>query len=60
MRYFLLLLLFVIASKSYSHEFTPTYPKLVPSYISGSSVAKMDLLNKRKDIEYYELTCSGQ
>lgn len=56
MRYFVLLLLFVIASKSYAHEFTPTYPKLVPSYISGVVVAKMDLLNKRKDIEYYELS----
>ena len=56
MRYFVLLLLFVTASKSYAHEFTPTYPKLVPSYIAGVVVAKMDLLNKRKDIEYYELT----
>ena len=56
MRYFVLLLLLVNASKSYAHEFTPTYPKLVPSYIAGVVVAKMDLLNKRKDIEYYELT----
>tara|TARA_Y100000389_G_scaffold201903_1_gene245768 strand:+ start:10220 stop:10594 length:375 start_codon:yes stop_codon:yes gene_type:complete len=55
MRYFVLLLL-LVTSESYTHEFTPTYPKLAPSYITGVVVAKMDLLNKRKDIEYYELS----
>ncbi len=56
MKYVVLLILLIASNKVYSHEFTPTYPKLIPSYISGVYVAKMKLLNKRREIEYYGLS----
>ena len=37
-----------------AHEFTPTYPKLTQSFVEGLYSTKMVLLNKRKDVEYYE------
>ena len=56
MRYIFLIILLLAANNVYSHEFTPAYPKLVPSYLPGIYVAKMKLLNKRKEIEYYQIT----
>tara|TARA_R110002110_G_scaffold3159_2_gene16271 strand:+ start:1376 stop:1762 length:387 start_codon:yes stop_codon:yes gene_type:complete len=44
-----------IGLKGYAHEMTPTYPKLVPSYIDGVSVAKMKLFNRRSDVEFYKI-----
>ena len=38
-----------------AHEFTPTYPKLKPSYVAGVLYASMTLFNKRSDVEYYEM-----
>lgn len=38
-----------------AHEFTPTYPKLTQSFVEGLYSTKMVLLNKRKDVEYYEI-----
>lgn len=39
-----------------AHQFLPTYPKFEPSFISGVSYAKMELFNKRQEVEYYELS----
>lgn len=36
-----------------AHQFTPTYPKLVPSLVPGVFKADMKLFNKRQDIEFY-------
>lgn len=36
-----------------AHQFTPTYPKLEPSMMSGILEAKMELFNKRQEVEYY-------
>lgn len=38
-----------------SHEMTPTYPKLSPSHVDGISVTTIEMFNKRKDVEYYEI-----
>lgn len=37
------------------HQFTPTYPKLKPSYVQGVLTTKMELFNTRKDISYYSI-----
>jgi hypothetical protein len=39
-----------------AHQFLPTYPKFEQSFISGVSHVKMELFNKRKEVEYYELS----
>jgi hypothetical protein len=33
----------------------PTYPKLKPSHVEGVSKVEMELFNKRKDVEFYEI-----
>ena len=38
-----------------AHEMTPTYPKMIPSYVTGVSVTNMLLFNRRDDVEYYEV-----
>lgn len=38
-----------------AHEMVPTYPKLKPSYMDGLMVTTMEIFNKRKDVEYYEI-----
>lgn len=43
-------------STAKAHEWTPTYPKLVPSYVDGVLRARMQIYNNRKDIEYYEIS----
>lgn len=52
-RYLILLMLWASGHAS-AHEFTPTYPKLKPSYVPGVLSAKMTLFNLRNDVEYYE------
>jgi hypothetical protein len=38
-----------------AHEWTPTYPKLAPSYVPGILRANMVLFNTRKDVRFYQL-----
>lgn len=38
-----------------AHQFTPTYPKFTSSFVDGVVGTKMELFNKRRDVEYYEL-----
>jgi phospholipid N-methyltransferase len=38
-----------------AHQFTPTYPQIESSYVDGVSVVKMQLFNKREDVQYYEI-----
>lgn len=38
-----------------AHQFTPTYPKFEASFVAGVVTTKMELFNKRQEIEYYEL-----
>ena len=52
-RYLVLLLL---SWSAYSHEFTPTYPELQPSYVQGVLKVEMQLFNRRDDVFYYELS----
>jgi hypothetical protein len=38
-----------------AHQFTPTYPKFSTSFVDGVLSTRMELFNKRQDVEYYEL-----
>lgn len=48
-------LLLVLSSWATAHEMTPTYPKLVPSYIDGVYKTSVEVFNRRSDVEYYEI-----
>ena len=39
-----------------AHEWTPTYPKMKPSFVSGVSVTTMQIFNKRREIGWYKIT----
>ena len=34
---------------------TPTYPKFKDSFMDGLLVTEMEIFNKRRDVEYYEV-----
>ena len=34
---------------------TPTYPKFKPSHVEGVFKAELEMFNKRKDVEFYEI-----
>jgi len=55
-RYFMILMMLGGSGTVWSHDFTPTYPKLEQSYIEGVLKASMKLFNKRKDVRYYEVS----
>ena len=46
----------LMATTAQAHEWTPTYPKFEPSYLEDIVVTTMTLFNKRKDIEFYEIS----
>ena len=45
-----------LATTAQAHEWTPTYPNFEPSFLDGIVATNMTLFNKRKDIEYYEIS----
>lgn len=51
---YLILCLFVLSGYASAHEWTPTYPKLKPSYVEGLLSTEMSLFNGRKDVQFYE------
>lgn len=38
-----------------SHEMTPTYFSIVPSHVDSVYKTRVNLYNRRKDVEYYEI-----
>ena len=54
-KYFITLLLIVFSYTAFAHEMTPTYPKWKYSYMDDLLVTRMEIFNKRNDVEYYEL-----
>ena len=38
-----------------AHEMTPTYPEWTPSHVNGVWKTTMEMFNKRKDVEWYEI-----
>ena len=54
-KYFISLLLIVFSYSAFAHEMTPTYPKWKYAYMDDLLVTRMEIFNKRSDVEYYEL-----
>ena len=52
---YIMMLMVLFGGHASAHQFTPTYPKLESSYVSGVLKTTMDLFNSRKDVSYYEL-----
>lgn len=52
---YVFILLMLLSTRVDAHQFLPTYPKFEQSFISEVSQAKMEIFNKRMDVEYYEL-----
>ena len=44
-----------VSVSAHSHQFTPTYVKFEPSFVEGVAQTKMELFNKRREVEYYEV-----
>jgi hypothetical protein len=55
MRYIMTLLFLSLCGSAMAHQWTPTYPKLEPSYVNGALKATMTLFNSRQDVSYYEI-----
>ena len=55
-RFFMAVVAVLMATTAQAHEWTPTYPKFEPSFLDDIVVTTMTLFNKRKDIEYYEIS----
>ena len=54
-KYLISLWLMLVSSFAYAHEMTPTYPKWKLSIYNDLLVTKMEMFNKRNDVEYYEI-----
>jgi len=53
---YVFMIMALIGGYANAHQFLPTYPKFEYSFISGVMQTKMELFNKRNDVEYYELS----
>ena len=53
-KYLALLSLFLCGSAT-AHQWTPTYPEMRLSYISGIHTTDMKLYNSRVDVDYYQV-----
>ena len=49
-----------IATSVVAHDMTPTYPEWSVSHIQGVVKTSMEIFNKRKDVEYYEITVTDK
>lgn len=55
MRAILIAGLMWMCSLAHAHQFTPTYPQFEQSFVDEVVQTKMELFNKRKEVEYYEV-----
>jgi len=53
---YVVMLLLMFSGYVNAHQFLPTYPTFQYSFIEGVMYTKMQLFNKRKEVEYYELS----
>jgi hypothetical protein len=45
----------MLGSYAQAHEQTPAYPRILPSHVQGVVKVQLQLLNRRKEINYYEI-----
>jgi len=50
-----IMILMMAFGTAVAHEMTPTYPKLETSHVNGIYKTTMEMFNKRKDVEWYEI-----
>lgn len=50
-----ILLVALLGGYASAHQFTPTYPKLLNTYVEGVKVVNMTIFNSRKEISWYSL-----
>ena len=55
MRYIMVAVMLSLCGYASAHQWTPTYPKLEPSYVEGILKVRMELFNSRSDVKYYEI-----
>lgn len=48
-----MMMLLSLSGYANAHEWTPTYPELGTSHVSGVFRTEMTLLNRREDVEYF-------
>jgi hypothetical protein len=53
-------LLVVLTTQAVAHDMTPTYPEWYVSHIQGVVKTPMTILNKRQDVEYYEISVTDK
>lgn len=53
--FMMILLTFLTSGQAIAHEWTPTYPELIQSYVKGVLQSELTLYNARQDVEYYEI-----
>jgi len=53
---YVIMFLLVFNGCANAHQFLPTYPTFQYSFIEGVMYTKMQLFNKRKEVDYYELS----
>ncbi len=51
-----MLLLILVGGYANAHQWTPTYPKLSMSHVSGVLKVQMEIFNSRKDVNWYEVS----
>lgn len=52
---YVIIIFMVIGGYANAHQFTPTYPTFNYSFVPGVLSTKMELLNMRKDIDFYQI-----
>jgi hypothetical protein len=52
---YVFIMMMLIGGFANAHQFTPTYPKFETSFVEGVYFTKMELFNKRKEIDFFEL-----
>ena len=55
MLHYVFVMVLLMSGYVHAHQFVPTYPKFELSFIEGVVSTKMELFNRRQEIEYYEL-----
>ena len=55
MRIIVMLFVMTLSGAAACHQWTPTYPTLKNSYVSGILSTRMELFNARSDVSYYQI-----
>jgi len=50
-----ILILGMLGGYASAHQFTPTYPELLTTYVEGVKVINMNIFNSRKEISWYSI-----